>query len=94
MAKKEEVKNMGRRYLMKKKFYVERNRKGQIKKWVSMGRRYLMKKKFYVERNRKGQIKKWVSKGRSLAMDRKKHTRHKVKSGYGHLGDLVRRSII
>jgi hypothetical protein len=59
-----------------------------------MGKRTVMKKRFYVERNRKGQIKKWVQIGRSLSADRRKHSRHKVKSGYGHLGDLVRRSII
>ena len=46
---------------------------------------------FYVERNRVGQIKKWVRIGRSLARDRVKRAKHKVRSGYGHLGDLRRR---
>jgi len=46
--------------------------------------------KFYVERNRLGQIKKWVSIRRSLKADIRQRSKNKVKSGYGHLGDLRR----
>lgn len=58
-----------------------------------MGRRYQLKgrRRHYVERDRKGRFKKWVAKGRSLARDRRKHTRRKVRSGYGHRGDRRRR---
>lgn len=44
--------------------------------------------RFYVERNRIGQIKRWVAIKRSLSADRRKHSVKRVRSGYGHLGDL------
>lgn len=44
--------------------------------------------KYYVERNRIGQIKKWVSIKRSLARDRGTRARTRVRSGYGHQGDI------
>lgn len=43
---------------------------------------------YYVERNRLGQIKRWVRIKRSLSADRRKSAYRKVRSGYGHLGDL------
>ena len=46
--------------------------------------------KYYVERNRLGQIKKWVSIRRSLARDRGTKAKTKVRSGYGHIGDIKR----
>jgi hypothetical protein len=49
--------------------------------------------KHYATRTRKGTFKKFVSVGRSLAMDRRKKAKKKVKSGYGHLGDIPRKSL-
>jgi hypothetical protein len=47
--------------------------------------------RFYVTRNRLGQIKRWVSIGNSLRADRRTRAKTKVKPGYGHLGDVVRK---
>jgi len=56
-----------------------------------MGKRYLMakSKRFYVERDRYGRFKKFTRKGRSLRIDRRIKAKRKVKSGYGHRGDLM-----
>lgn len=44
--------------------------------------------KHYVVRRKDGTIKNWVRIGKSLKRDRLKKAIKKVKSGYGHRGDL------
>ena len=55
-----------------------------------MGRRYKIGKS-YVERRKDGTFKKWVSIGKSLSADRRRKAKKKVRSGYGHQGDLKKR---
>ena len=61
-----------------------------------MGKRSIIKKvstKYYVERDRHGRFKKWTRIGRSLRADRRKSpAKTTVKPGYGHRGDLKKRS--
>jgi len=44
--------------------------------------------KYYVVRDKKGRFKRWIRIGRSLKIDRRKIAKRRVKSGYGHKGDL------
>ena len=54
-----------------------------------MGRRYKIGHS-YVERRRDGTFKRWSGIGRSLSADRRRHAKRKVRSGYGHQGDIPR----
>lgn len=44
--------------------------------------------KYYVERRKDGSIAKWTSVKRSARVDRAKRAIRRVKSGYGHKGDI------
>jgi len=54
---------------------------------MPLGRRIRIGK-YYVHINKYGQFQKWVSIARSLAHDKGNKAKTKVKSGYGHLGDI------